>query len=78
MYKILIVKKAQADLDWFKRSDKNSYLKCFDLVRELMENPRQGTGKPERLKYFDEKFEQEEDLLQYLDLLKARRPAQEQ
>lgn len=53
MYKILIVKKAEADLDWFRRNDKNSYIKCFDLVRELMGNPRQGTGKPERLKYFE-------------------------
>lgn len=53
MYKILIVEKAQTDLDWLRKNDKNSYLKCFDLVRELMDNPRQGTGKPERLKYFE-------------------------
>ncbi|GLI36470.1 Txe/YoeB family addiction module toxin [Desulforhabdus amnigena] len=53
MYKILIAKKAQADLDWFRKNDKNSYLKCFDLVREIMVNPREGTGKPERLKYFE-------------------------
>jgi toxin YoeB len=53
MYRILIAKKAQADLDWFRRNDKNGYLKCFDLVRELMESPREGTGKPERLKYFE-------------------------
>jgi len=25
----------------------------YDLVRELMINPREGTGKPERLKYFE-------------------------
>ena len=53
MYKINILKKAQSDLDWFCRNDKNSYIKCFDLVRELMTNPREGTGKPERLKYFE-------------------------
>ena len=53
MYKVFIVKKAQADLDWFRKNDKHSYLKCFDLVRELMVSPRQGTGKPERLKYFE-------------------------
>jgi len=53
MYKITIVKKAQADLVWFRRNDKASYIKCFDLVRELMEDPRTGTGKPERLKYFE-------------------------
>lgn len=46
MYKITIVKKAQDDLAWFRRNDKTSYLKCFDLVRELIENPRVGIGKP--------------------------------
>jgi len=53
MYKIDILKKAQSDLDWFRRNDKNSYIKCFDLVRELMIKPREGTGKPERLRYFE-------------------------
>jgi len=53
MYKITIAKKAQIDLDWFRRNDKSSYIKCFDLVRELINNPRIGTGKPERLKYFE-------------------------
>jgi toxin YoeB len=53
MYRILILKKAQADLDWLRKNDKASYLKSFDLVRELIENPRHGTGKPERLKYFE-------------------------
>ena len=53
MYRITIVKKAQGDLDWLRRNDKSSYIKCFDLVRELMEDPRVGTGKPERLKYFE-------------------------
>jgi toxin YoeB len=53
MYRITIVRKAQDDLAWFRRNDKGSYLKCFDLVRELIENPRSGTGRPERLKYFE-------------------------
>ena len=53
MYRIIIVKKAQGDLDWLRRNDKSSYIKCFDLVRELMDDPRVGTGKPERLKYFE-------------------------
>jgi Uncharacterized protein conserved in bacteria len=47
------MKKAQDDLDWFRRNDKSGYIKCFDLVRELMDYPRVGTGKPERLKYFE-------------------------
>jgi len=40
-------------LDWFRRNDRSSYMKCFDLVRELLDNPRAGTGKPERLMYFE-------------------------
>jgi len=53
MYKITILKKAQGDLAWFRKNDRKSYVKCFDLVRELIENPSTGTGKPERLRYFE-------------------------
>lgn len=53
IYKINIIKNADKDLDWFRKNDRSIYLKCFDLVRELMKNPREGLGKPERLKYFD-------------------------
>ena len=53
MYKVTLLKKAQSDLDWFRKNDKNSYLKCFDLVRNLMSKPREGKGKPERMKYFE-------------------------
>ncbi len=53
MYKIGILKTAGDDLDWFRKNDRSSYIKCFDLVRELIKNPRAGTGKPERLKYFE-------------------------
>ncbi len=51
--KVRILEKAQADLDWFRRNDRTSYIKCFDLVREIIVHPREGTGKPERLKYFE-------------------------
>ncbi len=51
-YKILILKQAEEDLTWFKKNDRTSYLKCFDLVRDISQNPRTGIGKPERLKYF--------------------------
>jgi len=53
MYRIVIVKKAEDDLNWFRKNDKSSYIKSFDLTRELIEHPRTGTGKPERLKYFE-------------------------
>jgi toxin YoeB len=32
---------------------KKDYLKCFDLVRATAIDPRNGIGKPERLKYFE-------------------------
>ena len=52
-YKINILKNANKDLDFLRRNDKTSYIKAFDLRRELIINPRIGTGKIERLKYFD-------------------------
>jgi len=54
IFKILILKKAENDLAWFRKNDKPAYLKCFDLVRDTAEHPRDGIGKPERLKYFEE------------------------
>ncbi len=53
IYKINILENANDDLNTLRRNDKNSYIKAFDLVREIMISPRTGTGKPERLKYFD-------------------------
>ncbi|MEN8219456.1 MAG: type II toxin-antitoxin system YoeB family toxin [Pseudomonadota bacterium] len=44
---------AEDDLEWFRNKSKKDYLKCFDLVRATAIAPRNGIGKPERLKYFD-------------------------
>lgn len=52
-WKILILPKAEKDLAWFRQHDRKLYLKCFDLVRDMAHDPRQGIGKPERLKYFE-------------------------
>ena len=54
-YKISILAKAEDDLAWFRKNDKNSYVKCFDLVRAIADEQREGIGKPERLKYFEGK-----------------------
>ncbi len=51
--KVIILKKAENDLKWFRQHNRPCYVKCFDLIRETMQDPRYGTGKPERLKYFD-------------------------
>jgi hypothetical protein len=32
MYRIIIVKKAEDDLSWFRKNDKSSYIKSFDLT----------------------------------------------
>jgi len=53
IYKINILPNANDDLNWFRRNDKSSYIKAFDLTREVMVSPREGTGKPERLKHFE-------------------------
>lgn len=53
MYKILIVEKAETDLAWFKKNDRKSYLKCFDLLRSVIVTPYEGIGRPEQLKYFE-------------------------
>ncbi len=53
-YKILVLQKAEKDLIFFRKNDRKSYIKCFDLVREISQHPREGTGKPERLKYFEQ------------------------
>ncbi len=52
-YKISILADAEDDLAWFRKNDKNNYVKCFDLVRAITDEPREGIGKPERLKYFE-------------------------
>ncbi len=52
-YKVNILKNANKDLDWFKKNDRISYIKAFDLVRVVMETPRTGIGKPEQLRHFE-------------------------
>lgn len=52
-WKICILEKAEQDLAWFRQHHKPYYQKCFDIIRDIAGDPRQGLGKPERLKYFD-------------------------
>jgi len=52
-YKINILENANDDLNYLRRNDKTSYIKVFDFIREMMIDPRSGTGKPERFKYFE-------------------------
>ncbi len=50
MYKIFIFEDAHEHLRWFRKNDKQSYVKCFDLFLAITQDPRSGIGKPERLK----------------------------
>lgn len=42
---------AEKDLVFFRKNDKALYLKCFDLLRDILKNPETGIGKPEKLRY---------------------------
>ena len=53
-WKIRLLEKAEGDLAWFRKHQQSYYIKCFDLLREIATDPRHGTGKPERLKYFEQ------------------------
>lgn len=53
LWRIVILAKAEKDLAWFRKNERQLYVKCFDLIRELGRDPHSGTGKPERLKYFE-------------------------
>jgi toxin YoeB len=46
---------ANLDLDFFRKNSKQDYLKCFDLIRSIIEDPRNGIGKPERLKGYGDR-----------------------
>jgi len=52
-WKITILQKAEKDLIWFRKNNIKCYKKCFSLIKEISLDPRQGTGKPERLKHFE-------------------------
>jgi Txe/YoeB family toxin of Txe-Axe toxin-antitoxin module len=46
-YTVKILPNAEDDLKWFRQHSKQDYLKCFDLVRAIATDPRNGIGKPE-------------------------------
>lgn len=51
-YRIVFTKQAQNDIDFHRKSGNKGILKKINtLLEELTENPFEGTGKPEALKY---------------------------
>lgn len=52
-YEIELTLEAQSDIEKHKKSgDKKVLLKIDKLLNELREHPTTGTGKPEKLKYY--------------------------
>jgi len=47
---IKVSDQAKKDLSWFKKNEKQLYLKCFDLTLAVLDEPHTGIGKPEHLK----------------------------
>jgi toxin YoeB len=41
---------ADDDLEFLRKNAKSDYQKCFDLIRSILKNPKEGIGKPEPLK----------------------------
>ena len=53
-YSIELTEEALSDIEKFKRSgDKKVLIKIDKLLNELREHPTTGTGKPEKLKYYE-------------------------
>ena len=55
IYDVEFSPEALEQLANLRKGDKNAYLKCFDFVLAISNEPRDGIGKPERLKGFGEK-----------------------
>lgn len=49
--KIKFTPQAQADLEFWKRTDKKTALKILSLIEEICQTPYTGRGKPGPLKY---------------------------
>jgi toxin YoeB len=49
--KIIFNKKFREDLKWWFKNDKSKAEKILDLIESATEDPFQGLGKPELLKY---------------------------
>jgi toxin YoeB len=55
IYSVKFTDEALEQLSDLRRGDRNAYVKCFDIVLAIAQDPRNGIAKPERLKGFGEK-----------------------
>lgn len=49
VYDVIVTEEAQSDLKKLLHSEQSAYKKALNLIAELYEHPRTGTGKPEPL-----------------------------
>jgi len=50
-YKICFTQEAAEDLSKLKKNEPAAFKKAEELLRELREHPRTGTGRPEQMKH---------------------------
>ena len=50
MYKIIFAAQAKEDIAKLKRNEPSAHKKAIQLLNELMDHPKTGTGHPEQLK----------------------------
>lgn len=50
MYRIRFYEQAEADLARLAKSEPKAFRKAIQLIEELKQHPRTGTGKPEQMK----------------------------
>ncbi len=53
IYKVIWTPESQKDLNYWRNLDKAKIEKIIALIKSIQINPKQGIGKPERLKYKD-------------------------
>lgn len=49
--KILFTLEAWKDFEWFLDNDKNLVKRIRQLLKDILRNPEDGIGKPERLRF---------------------------
>lgn len=51
MHKIKFTKNASEDIEYWKKSDTKTYSRLKDIIKDIVNYPYSGIGKPEQLKY---------------------------
>lgn len=53
-FEVILSDEAKSDIERLKKSgNKKTLKKLYDLLKELKDSPKTGTGKPEQLKHYE-------------------------